>query len=69
MDIRRTQDADALELLQNSVKNILHSVCEMMDMMVIPLCDLAKIKTFTTILEELQVGISTKESKKVSDPQ
>ena len=44
-----------------------------MDTKVIPLCDLAKIKTkrkhlpFTTILDELQAGISTKVSMKDPD--
>ena len=73
IDIRRTHDAEALELLQKTMKNTLHSIHGVMDMMVIPLCDLAKFKTkrkhlpSTTILEKLQAGINTKESKKVLD--
>ena len=75
MDIRRTHDAEALELLKKTIKNALLSIREVMETMVTPLCDLAKIKTkrkylpFTTILEELQAGISTKISMKDPDSQ
>ena len=75
IDIRRTHDAGVLELLQKTMKNALHSIREVMGMMAIPLCDLTRIKAtrkhlpFTIIPEELQAGISTKESRKVPDLQ
>ena len=75
MDIHRTHDVETLELLQKTMKNALLSIREVMDIMVIPLCDLAKIKTkskhlpFTAILDELQAGISTKISMKDPDSQ
>ena len=75
IDIRRTHDAEALELLKKTMKNALLSIREVMETMVTPLCELAKIKTkrkhipFTTILDELQAGISTKISMKDPDSQ
>ena len=75
MEDRRNQNAEVLELLQKTMKNTLSLMREVMETMVIPLCELAKIKTkrkhlpFTTILEELQAGTSTKVSKKVPDSQ
>ena len=75
MEDHRNQDAEVLELLQKTMKNTLYSMREMMETMVIQLCERAKIKTkrkhlpFTTILEELQAGTSMKISKKVPDSQ
>ena len=45
MEDHRNQDAEVLELLQKMMKNTLSSMREVMDTMVIPLCELAKIKT------------------------
>ncbi|CAF1642094.1 unnamed protein product [Rotaria magnacalcarata] len=60
VDMRMKHDAEVLELLQKTMKNTLCSIREVMEIIVNPLCELAKIQvkrkhlSFTTILEELQ---------------
>ncbi|CAF2773670.1 unnamed protein product [Rotaria sp. Silwood2] len=71
MDLHRKHDAEVLELLQKTMKNTLYSIREVMEIMVNPLCELAKIQgkrkhlPFTSILEELQAGTSNRLSKQV----
>ncbi|CAM4903907.1 unnamed protein product [Rotaria socialis] len=75
MDMRMKHDAEALELLQKIMKNTLCSIREVMEIIVNPLCELAKIQvkrkhlSFTTILEELQAGTSNRLLKQVADTQ
>ncbi|CAF4608858.1 unnamed protein product [Rotaria sp. Silwood2] len=75
MDMCMKHDAEALELLQKTVKNTLCSIREVMENIVNPPCELEKIQVkrkhipFTTILEELQAGTSNRLSKQVSDTQ
>ncbi|CAF4522711.1 unnamed protein product [Rotaria sp. Silwood2] len=73
MDMRMKHDAEVLELLQKTMKNTLCSIREVMENIVNPLCEIAKIQVkrkhlpFTTILEELQAGTSNTSSKQVLD--
>ncbi|CAF2269135.1 unnamed protein product [Rotaria magnacalcarata] len=70
MNMRMKHDAEALELLQKTMKNTLCSIREVMEIIVNPLCELAKIQvkrkhlSFTTILKELQAGTNHRLSKK-----
>ncbi|CAF4256591.1 unnamed protein product [Rotaria magnacalcarata] len=69
VDMRMKHDAEVLELLQKTMKNTLCSIREVMEIIVNPLCELAKIQvkrkhlSFTTILEELQAGTNHRLSK------
>ncbi|CAF2063022.1 unnamed protein product [Rotaria magnacalcarata] len=75
MNMRMKHDAEALELLQKTMKNALCRIREVMEIIVNPLCEQAKIQvtrkhlSFTTILEELEAGTNNRLSKQVSGTQ
>ncbi|CAF1290441.1 unnamed protein product, partial [Rotaria magnacalcarata] len=75
MDTNRKQDEEVVELLQKTMRNMIYSIREMMEIMVNPLCEQARIQVkrkylpFTNILEDLQAGVTNKTGKKTSDLQ